>query len=176
MEQDQHIETWFRMYHKEIHNYLTYYTGSQDVEDLVQEVFIKAIKSKSHYRGDASVKTWLFRIARNCAIDELRRRRFRTWVPDELLTFFRSDEKGPPEALELREDIRHLYAAILSLRKSYRDVIFLRHLQGLSVKETSEVLDWSESKVNVTIHRALKQLRAKMGNDRGVMEIETFVR
>ncbi|MFY0545025.1 RNA polymerase sigma factor [Brevibacillus sp. H7] len=173
MNDEERVETWFRLYHQDLYNYLVYFTGNRDVEDLVQEVFIKAIRKQSQYQGFASVKTWLFRIARNCAIDEARRRRVLKWIPEEWLRLVLSKEREPSEIVILREDVDFLYQAIRTLKQSYRDVVLLRHVQGLTVSETAEILDWSESKVNTTVHRALKQLKKKMEMERNGIGVGT---
>lgn len=69
------ISDWFYLYNKDIYHFLVYYIGSGDVEDLVQEVFIRAIKGFDSYQEQASPKTWLISIARHVAIDEIRRRK-----------------------------------------------------------------------------------------------------
>lgn len=71
------ISEWFYLYSNDVYNFLVYYTCTTDVEDLVQEVFIKAGRGLHSYKNQASPKTWLFTIARNTAIDEARKKRQR---------------------------------------------------------------------------------------------------
>lgn len=70
------IESWFLQYEKAVTNFLIYYMGHRDVEDLVQDTFIRALNSLDQYKGEASPKTWLLRIARNTAIDSLRKKMY----------------------------------------------------------------------------------------------------
>jgi RNA polymerase sigma-70 factor, ECF subfamily len=66
------ISEWFHQYSNDLYQFLIYYLGSSDVEDLVQEVFIRAIKNMDSFEEKSSPKTWLFSIARHIAIDEIR--------------------------------------------------------------------------------------------------------
>jgi RNA polymerase sigma-70 factor (ECF subfamily) len=68
------ISDWFYQYSNDVYQFLIYYLGSVDVEDMVQEVFIRAIKNEQSFQESSTPKTWLFSIARNLAIDEIRRK------------------------------------------------------------------------------------------------------
>ena len=157
------ISEWFSLYNKDIYHFLVYYIGSSDVEDLVQEVFIRAIKGFDTYQKRSSPKTWLFSIARHVGIDEMRnRKRLRMkqmiWFWDE-----KTYKETPEEILQLNENNRLLYQAIHSLKVNYRDVIILRGIKELSVSETASILNWNENKVRITYHRALKTLQKSIG-------------
>ncbi|USG64794.1 RNA polymerase sigma factor [Brevibacillus ruminantium] len=154
------IEQWFLAYNHDVYRFLVYYTGRKDIDDLVQETFIRALKAVSQTEV-ANPKTWLFAIARNVAIDEKRRAKLINWLPDIFLRHLVSHDKTPEESLELNEDIRLLYSIINQLKRPYRDVLILRGIKGLSSKESAEVLGWSETKVNLTLHRAMKAVQSK---------------
>jgi RNA polymerase sigma-70 factor, ECF subfamily len=155
------IEEWFLSYKDSIHNFLVYFTGSHDVDDLVQETFMRAFHGLSKYNGKAKPKVWLCAIARNAAIDLARkknRRKFLNEIPDDV-----ADESVPVEdAVVVQDSTRELLALLDRLRPHYRDVILLRSLQQLSAVETAEILGWTQSNVNLTYHRALKQARELM--------------
>ncbi|MEK5523117.1 RNA polymerase sigma factor [Heyndrickxia sp. FSL W8-0423] len=68
------IEELFQKYEQDITSYLIYYTGSADVEDLVQDTFLLAMKNLSNFKENSHPKTWLISIARNIVIDKFRRR------------------------------------------------------------------------------------------------------
>jgi RNA polymerase sigma-70 factor, ECF subfamily len=157
------ISEWYYLYNKDIYHFLVYYIGSSDVEDLVQEVFIRAIKGFDSYQQKASPKTWLISIARHVGIDEMRKRkrlRMKQMIGfrDEQL-----DKETPEKILQLNENNKLLYQAIQSLKANYRDVIILRGIKELSVSETASVLNWTEDKVRTTYHRALKSLQKTIG-------------
>ncbi|MEC1523334.1 RNA polymerase sigma factor [Neobacillus niacini] len=158
------ISEWYYLYNKDIYNFLVYYIGSSDVEDLVQEVFIRAIKGFDAFQNKSSPKTWLLSIARNVGIDEMRKRkRLRMKQMNWFRQDERSDKETPEKMLQLNENNQLLYLAIQSLKTNYRDVIILRGIKELSVSETSSILNWNENKVRTTYHRALKSLQNRIG-------------
>ncbi|GAA0307574.1 RNA polymerase sigma-70 factor (ECF subfamily) [Gracilibacillus halotolerans] len=155
------ITDWFDAYANDVYRFLIYYTSSADVEDLVQEVFIKAIHHYDHFRGDSSPKTWLFSIARNVAIDQARKNNRKNWR--SLIHLYEDNTDPSPEETKItKETVQELYEAIEKLKQSYRDVIILRAIKELSVKETAKILNWTDTKVRVTYHRALNVLKEQL--------------
>ncbi|MFE8703327.1 RNA polymerase sigma factor [Cytobacillus sp. FJAT-54145] len=161
MEAGQQIEKWFYKYEKDILNYLIYYTGSMDVEDLVQDTFIKAYQAYDRYRSDANPKTWLISIARNTAIDSYRKKGILNKLKQKLLNE-RPDKVSPAPIEQLLKDLesKNLYEAISKLKTNYRDVVLLRGIAELSSAEAAQVLGWSVNKVNVTFSRATSKLNS----------------
>ncbi|MEO2078473.1 MAG: RNA polymerase sigma factor [Bacillus sp. (in: firmicutes)] len=163
MEQSHHIEKWFIEYEKDVTNYLVYYTGTNDVEDLVQETFLRAIRALKRFKNESSPKTWLISIARNTAIDFYRKKS--VWNRLKQIIDFESpklQEQGAEEAVVKKIEYAHLYEVINTLKPNYRDVILLRGIAELSSKEAGQVLGWSENKVNVTFSRAVKKLNEQL--------------
>ncbi len=152
------IEEWFQLYEGDITSFLIYYTGSMDVEDLVQETFMIAMKKMSAFKGQSHPKTWLISIARNKVIDDYRRRK----VWEKIKHSFFREQKSSNE-LEQRTIINHeivqLYKAIHQLPPHYKEVVILRGILELTPKEASEVLKSNVNQVNVMFHRALKKLK-----------------
>lgn len=165
MKEDYEVKDWFREYYNDIFNFLIYYTGTKDVEDLIQETFVKAVRNIHKFKGDSNPKTWLISIARNAAIDESRKRRKEETKRNRLMRL--SGMEMTPDSTEiivgLNETKFELYTAIRMLKQSYYDVQMLRGINELSVQETAQALKWSENKVNLTYHRALKALEKKIG-------------
>ncbi|MEQ2527934.1 sigma-70 family RNA polymerase sigma factor [Bacillaceae bacterium CLA-AA-H227] len=162
------ISEWFYLYSNDVYNFLVYYTGTTDVEDLVQEVFIKAGRGFNSYKNIASPKTWLFTIARNTAIDEARKIETKTSnnsTPfDE--RFWKQRITASPEYILLqKEEQRELYLSISKLKKKFQEVLILRGIQGLSVRETAQILNWKETEVRTNYHRALKSLRLHISQE-----------
>ncbi|WP_462411246.1 RNA polymerase sigma factor [Neobacillus sp. Marseille-QA0830] len=163
MERTHLIENWFIEYEKDVTNYLVYYTGSRDVEDLVQETFLRAFRAFSQYKKEAAPKTWLISIARNTAIDFYRKKSVWQKLKERL------DQENPitndthTEMKLLRKlEYERLYEAINDLKPNYRDVVLLRGIAELSSLETGQVLGWTENKVNVTFFRAVKKLNERL--------------
>ncbi|AIG26939.1 RNA polymerase sigma factor [Brevibacillus laterosporus] len=162
MECNHEVERLFVHYKNDIYNYLVYYTGRTDVEDLVQEVFIKVLTNLHRFEYKSNPKTWLFSIARHAAIDFYRKKKVKKLLSGKLFHHLISTQKTPDEALEASEESRELHTAISKLKKAYRDVVILRGIQRLTGAETAEILGWSQTRVNVTMHRAMKQLEKEL--------------
>ena len=152
------IEDWFQLYERDITSFLTYYTGSVDVEDLVQETFLIAMKKMPSFQEQSHPKTWLISIARNRVIDQYRRRK--VWERIKHVVF---REQPLSNALEeqaiINQDIAQLYKAIHLLPPRYKEVVILRGILELPAKEVSEILKSNVNHVNVLFHRSLKKLK-----------------
>lgn len=137
----------------------------QIAEELVQEVYIKVMKSYDRFEGNSSEKTWLYSIARHIAIDYIRKQNRRTkrifGMVDvtEHENQLKHPDPLPDEILSQNEEVKHLYVALGKCKEDQKQVVILRYIQSLSIKETAEILGWSESKVKTTQHRAIKTLR-----------------
>ena len=140
----------------------------QDVEDMLQETFIKTYRHLKDFDGRSNLSTWLYRIATNEALMALRRKRPDTISFDEPL----AEEAEPQEPLQIvdwccmpeeelmsAEGRAYLDKAVESLPTSLRVVFLLRDIEGLSTRETAEVLNLSEMAVKTRLSRARLQLR-----------------
>ncbi|MCA1063233.1 RNA polymerase sigma factor SigX [Rossellomorea sp. AcN35-11] len=164
---DSVFEKLYSAYHKDVFQFLVYMVqNKQQAEDLVQEVYIRVLKSYERFEGKSSEKTWLFSIAKNVAVDHFRKQKNWKnrifdkfdWSRNEL-----PDDGALPEEIAVaKEEIKVLYECLKKCSTDYRMVIIMRYLQELSITETSEILGWSESKVKTTQHRAVKWLRNEM--------------
>lgn len=162
MGQQQDLEEWFDEYGQAIVTYILLMVRDyQLAEDLTQETFLKAFKNRYQYREDASVKTWLFSIAQNTTRDYFKKRNpFKYYLN---LSFDEQDDRPLPEQVVLMQDeTEHLYHTIGSLKLPHKQVIILRKLKGFSTEETAIILNWSESKVKMTLKRALNALREEL--------------
>lgn len=134
-------------------------------EELVQEVFLRVHRSRDRYTPDARFSTWLYRIATNLALNELRRPRRR--APHESAD---GDDATPllaggTPADELA-DTRQLAARVAremnALPENQRAALWLVAVEGLSYAEVAETLETSESAVKALVHRARKALSASL--------------
>ncbi|MFC4559601.1 RNA polymerase sigma factor [Virgibacillus kekensis] len=164
MTNSEMITDWFRKYSDDVFNFLIYYTGQRDVEDIVQEVFIKALRKVDTFNDQSSPKTWLFSIARNLAVDEIRKQtREKEKVVRMKVMMDRKPLETPEQVYQLSETNKEIYRGIGYLKRSYQEVLILRGIQELTVNETAQVLKWNKNRVKVTYHRALKALEKKLG-------------
>lgn len=136
-------------------------------EDLAQEAFVKAFHRLETYRPEqGKFSSWLFKIAHNTAIDHLRRSQLDT-VPLDAQEEDRADyhqilsdgETASPLDRAVRGDLaKALAAAIDRLRPEYREVVVLRHQEGLAYDEIAEVSELPLGTVKTYLHRARKEL------------------
>ncbi len=131
-------------------------------EDVVQDVFVAALKALPRFRGEADVATWLTAIAVNRCRSAHRRRAVRR----KLLTMVArrwGREPPPPEGLAVgRETHRAVRAAVRSLPRRLREVVVLRYLEETPMERIAEVLGISRSAVGSRLHRARGLLAAKL--------------
>ncbi|MBU9723413.1 RNA polymerase sigma factor [Bacillus alkalicola] len=132
-------------------------------KDLMQDTFLRAYDNFHRFDGD-NPRGWLFRIARNITIDYIRRKKPITYFFD-IGSINTQHEVSAEHVATLNESERELYEAIGNLKVSYRDVILLRRIEGFSTEETADILEWDESKVRVTLSRAMKALKKQLGKE-----------
>lgn len=157
------IEEWYRQYGLDVFNYLVYRMGTKDVDDLVQETFIKALRGFRQFDNRSSPKTWLISIAKNVANDFYRKNRKRIIskpLSDELVV-----EQPIDRLLDSIDAKQVINQALHQLRPAYIEVVIMRGVLELPISDTAQALGWSESKVKVTWHRALKALRESLRNE-----------
>ncbi|MGG3564039.1 RNA polymerase sigma factor [Neobacillus rhizosphaerae] len=163
---EEKIEKIYRHHYLEVYRFLVCFSGNQnDAEDLTQEVFIRVLNSFTKKNSISNVKTWIFTIAKHVAIDHYRKKRFSSLFKDGFFKQIASTEKEPNELVEQNELKRLVHLAISKLKPNYRAVVILRGINEFSIKETSEILQCSESKVKVDYHRALKELKKRLHMD-----------
>jgi len=140
----------------------------QDAEDVLQETFIKAYKALTNFDGRSSPSTWLYRIATNEALMVLRKRKQPFVSIDEPLETTGIEQEPlqitdwcclPEDELMSREAQAYMNEAVEELPPNLRVVFLLRDIEGLSTKETAEVLDLSETAVKTRLSRARLRLR-----------------
>jgi RNA polymerase sigma-70 factor, ECF subfamily len=140
--------------------------------DLCQEAFIRVFKNAHRYKGQYQFSTWLYRIATNLAIDEIRRRRRRgQFFFYNVIGLFNREERPlplpdtrhcPGKEFDRNERSRKLQTAIDSLPEKYRLAFVLKEAHDLSYEETAQVLNISLGTVKSRIHRAKLLLRGKL--------------
>jgi RNA polymerase sigma-70 factor (ECF subfamily) len=136
--------------------------NSSLAEDMTQEVFASAWGAIDTFRGDASVKTWLRRIAYNVFLD-VQRRRGRDKVAGDVLP--EPDSVGvrdPLSEVMADEDRAAVCRALDDLAFDERTVLLLHYMDGLSYREMSEVLDQPDGTLKWITGRALKKLRERL--------------
>ncbi len=142
-----------------------YVKRDADASDVSQQAFVRAFKGLVAFRGAATVRSWLYRIAINCALTWLRdhRREEPTEIADDALT----DANPAPARLIGGENSALLRAAIAELPPKQKLVLELRVFDDLSFKEVAELADCTENTAKVNFHYAVKRLRDILGEPDG---------
>lgn len=148
----------------------SYLKDADDVQDAMQEAYVKAYTKLDQYKGDAAFSTWLVRIGINEALQVLRRQRTLHVYADpdvraERLTQLPdTGQMNPEQRTILDEHRRLLEQAVERLPEDYRAVYMLREVEEMSVAEVSLALGISEPNVKVRLHRAKNMVKeALMG-------------
>jgi RNA polymerase sigma-70 factor (ECF subfamily) len=167
--------TLTQKYRKALHYHiLKMIKDKNQVEDLVQEVFVKAFDNLDSYSTNYAFSTWLYRIATNHTIDYLRKKKLQTLSIDQPLKSGDGEMKMqlPDHSAQTDRKIiksqrqKMVQKAIEDLPKKYMEVIKLRHMQEKSYQEISEILDKPLGTVKAHIFRAREMLYKAMKDKR----------
>ncbi len=139
---------------------LTYATTIEDAADLTQNVFVRVLEALPSYRhGSTPLSAWLFRIARNAAIDAYRRqRRVLPW--DNLPEAMRSRPAEGPESASLHsDDLNRLHVLVSQLDRNKQELLALRFAAELTIVEIAALLGKRESAVQKQLSRTVQRLK-----------------
>lgn len=165
------FRTLVARYHPRIFNLIYSLVRDRDeADDLAQEVFIKAFRSLSGFKGQAQVYTWLYRIAVNRCLDWLKSRRRHPETSLDRVEVYRADGavlrgSGATDAeMEQRELGRALEGALRELPPDYRVALTLREVDGLSYEEVADAMGCSVGTVKSRLFRARAQLQGLLAD------------
>lgn len=153
-------------HHDELFRYLVRLTHGSTLagpEDLVQSTFERAYRGYPRLKSHDNLRAWLYKIATNCALDELRR----TGRGDQLALNARAQLPSPGQVRQLEEQLLNtengdwLRAAIESLPAMQRSALILRYLDELTYQECAQVLGSKPGTVRANVYHALRRLRAE---------------
>jgi RNA polymerase sigma-70 factor (ECF subfamily) len=139
-----------------------------DVDDIVQDIFVTAFRSLASFKGEAAFSTWLYRIAVNTSIKQMKKTKIRqaASIDDplsglcEILVAGNGD--APEDAAERRERGEAVRRAVLTLSDKHRAVVVLHYFQDLSCDEIAEVTGCSVGTVWSRLHYACKKLQGQL--------------
>lgn len=132
-------------------------------EELVQEVFLRVYRSRDRYSPDARFSTWLYRIATNLALNELRRPRYRAIhqsADAEGAAPIRDLAAAPDDVVDARQLSERVEVEMKRLPGKQRAALWLAAVEGFSYAEVAEALEVSEKAVKALVHRARTALAA----------------
>lgn len=127
-----------------------------DAEDVGQETFLRFYRSMHQFRGDATLRTYLTRIAINLSLNELKRRGSRRWLSlEEKHDSYNADDRSYHD----KDNTELVEKALAHLDTKYRTVVVLRIMQGFSTKETAQLLNLPLGTVLSRLARAQEKLK-----------------
>lgn len=152
--EDNNINSLYREYYWNLYKYVYTITLNRfDTEDIVHNTFIKAMKNVGKFKGDSSIKTWLFRIAHNECMNYYRRP-ISVDIEDVVVVIEDEMEKR----LCIREDVIKVLNYIGKQEEPMKSLMTLRLLDDYSFKEISEILNKTETWCRVTFFRLKQKL------------------
>lgn len=162
------FEDLIEQHHNEIFAYLWRLLGNErqsdvvlQVEDLTQEVFLRAFENFLRLRRDSNYRAWLYKIATNCAYTKLRQsknRREKNLTPNVVAT----DITSSPASESMHKRLRALVDA---LPAKQRACVTMRYLQDLDYSEIGSILDCTEESARANVYQAIRRLRAALQED-----------
>ncbi len=144
----------YSLYAPMVHGILLARVPWGEVDDLVQDVFLAALKKLNTLRDDAAFGAWLAMIARNRAMDFHRRKRDTEELSDDLATHGNS---------EADREVANVLEVICGLPEAYRETLVLRLVEGMTGPEIADRTGLTPASVRVNLHRGMKLLREKLG-------------
>ena len=158
----RHGESMFRVAYRITEN-------EHDAEEIVQETFLRGYRSLADFDARADFGTWIYRIAVNCALQLLSKRRAEGFIPiaeefdDERPGIQLADGKAGPERLLLDREIEHRrQAAMEKMTPDERLAFVLRHLEGRSTEEIAAALEVTPNNAKQAVFRAVQKMRRSL--------------
>ena len=167
---DEAFRVIYDRYHKRLAGYARQMLPrGYDAQDALQDVFVRAYRGLRHDDRELAIRPWLFRIAHNCCIDELRRT---VPVPTDEVSTRPSQLDDPAAQLDAREALQRLIQDIQRLPEQQRSALLLRELSGISYEEVAAALETTVPAVKSLLVRARMGLvRAGEARDTACSEI-----
>lgn len=170
---EEAFEVLVSRYQDKLINYLNNLVRDYDLAvDLAQEAFIRVYRNAGNYKGEYQFSTWIYRIATNLAIDEIRRRerKGRFFFYNVMSMFLKENKnyqlpdrrESPEKALARKQKLERLSTSIDTLPEKYRLAFILKEVQELSYEETAGILGISIGTAKSRIHRAKLLLRDRL--------------
>lgn len=140
-------------------------SNKEDAEDVTSDIFLRAwhyLLARQEEDEEKAVDNFrglIYTIARNRVIDIYRDRARRQECPIHTVEEVIVSTTGPIQELEYQEEREELLDTLKKMKQEYQDVIYLRYIEGLPIREVVSILGKSSTSVRVTLHRALKKLK-----------------
>ena len=152
-------ERLYNTYYMRVFSYVMTLSGDRHTsEEITQEAFFRAFSKSASFRNESDEMTWLCAIAKNCFVDETRRRNKNTQIPEELPAAGKSIEQLVTD----KDSSFRIHAALHTMDEPYREVFELRIFGELSFSQIGTIFGKTENWARVTYHRAKLKLSERM--------------
>ncbi len=131
-------------------------------EDLMEETFFKLATKKPHFFGRSSFKTWLFAIARNVAVDYLRKNSKIASESVDEHNELSAEERSIEEEFLIKEQKIRLHKAMRNLKSEYYQVLYLTYFENFSNAEAASVMKKNKRQIENLVYRAKRALKAEL--------------
>ena len=156
---EKQITEVFEAHYAGLCRFLTSIVGYTTAPEIAQESFLRLCKVELGSVSTDEMRFWLFRVARNLALNEVKRRNTKMRLWDRIVDSVSTSIRGPAEILEQSEEHRRLLSLLEKLPEHQRSALILREQEEMSYREIAVVLAVSESKIKVDIYRGRQKLR-----------------
>ena len=152
-------ERLYDAYYMRVFSYVMTLSGDRHTsEEITQEAFFRAFSKTASFRNESDEVTWLCAIAKNCFVDETRRRNKTAPMPEELPASGKSIEQQVSD----RDSSFRIHAALHTMEEPYREIFELRVFRELSFSQIGTIFGKTENWARVTYHRARLKLQEEM--------------
>jgi len=159
------FQQFFNIYQKRVYGFLYKMLCShEEAEELSQIVFIKIWENRATKNLDSSLDAYVFKIAKNCALDMLRQEVRKLLFEKKMIDNFKTSEDGEADAID-KDLKRHIESLITHIPERRREIFKLRYEEELSYKEISEQLNISIGTAQTQVERTLNYLRQQLGKE-----------
>ncbi|HBI17045.1 MAG: RNA polymerase, sigma-24 subunit, ECF subfamily [Candidatus Moranbacteria bacterium GW2011_GWF2_34_56] len=147
---------------------MSYFT-QEDIEDILQEVFIKIYKYLNDYNSEMAFSTWIYQITRNATIDEIRKRKSRPmtiWLEDEDLIKVLKSGLNLEKDYIAKDSMEKLKNIIVKMPDNYREVLVLRFIEEKSYEEIMDIVQMPKGTIASLVNRGRKMIMEEARNNK----------
>ncbi len=141
-----------------VYNMCVRYMGEADAEDVAQDTFIRALLHREKFDPNRSMLSWLLTVARHICIDRLRQRKHLEPIDSQSVAEI-SSGRGPDEILSEKQQLTIIEETLRSLPEGFRETIMLVDVEGMSYRETADILQVPQGTVMTWLHRGREKLK-----------------
>lgn len=166
-----YFEELVERYEKKLYGFIKKisYFGKEDIEDILQEIFIKVYKNINSYDTDLKFSSWIYQIARNHTYDAIRKAKARpneAGLNDEEILQLISSGLDIKTEIESKDALKRIKLNIQDLPYKYREVLILRFIENKSYKEIMDILKKSKGGIATLLSRGRKMLQKKLSQNK----------